>query len=168
MRTGGGMNTAYGDERAPLDEILTPKGISLIPDLDKGCSDYLSDKYGEVDVATVTKVDPFTVPKWKKVLEASDPQQFTEASPVPLLMIQGGNDEQIPVASTRILTDHLCDLGQKLERWVYAGQSHSGVIGPSSGDMIRWIGDRFSGDAAPGSFQPTGQADIDTTGCKAP
>ena len=84
----------------------------------------------------MTKGDPFKVPLWKKVLEANDPRQFTAKSPVPLLMIQGGNDEQIPVASTQLLANHLCDLHQVLQRWVYPGQSHAGVIGPSAGDMI--------------------------------
>ena len=32
----GGLNTAYGDD-APLDQVLTRKGMSLIPELDKGC-----------------------------------------------------------------------------------------------------------------------------------
>ncbi len=165
LMAAGGLNTAYGDQQAPLDQVLSPKGLALIADLDRGCSDYLAARYSKVDVATVTKTDPFTVPLWKKVLQDNDPQQFAVASPVPLLMIQGGNDEQIPVVSTQILAKHLCGLGQDLERWIYPGQSHAGVIAPSATDMIHWITDRFANGANPDPFIPKGLANIQITTC---
>ena len=98
-------------------------------------------------------------------MKANDPQYFTKASVAPLLIIQGGSDEQIPVVSTQILAKHLCDIGQNLERWIYPGQSHAGVIGPSSGDMIRWITDRFAGGPNPDPYQPVGLAGIETKTC---
>ncbi len=165
LMAAGGLNVAYGDAAAPLAQVLTPKGLSDVADLDKGCSDYLSQQLGTVDISTVTKADPFTIPLWKTALEKNDPQQFTAKSSVPLLMIQGGNDEQIPVASTLILANHLCGLHQDLERWVYPGQSHAGVIGPSTPDMIRWIADRFSGTPNPDPYKPTGEANIDQKVC---
>jgi hypothetical protein len=82
-------------------------------------------------------------------------------------MIQGGNDEQIPVVSTQLLARHLCGIHQVLQRWIYPGQSHSGVIAPSSGDMIHWMADRFAGGANPDPYKPTGQADVQTTTCGA-
>ena len=78
-------------------------------------------------------------------------------SAAPLLIIQGGNDEQIPVVSTQVLAQHLCGIHQVLQRWIYPGQSHSGVIAPSAGDMIHWISDRFAGGANPDPYKPTGQ-----------
>jgi dipeptidyl aminopeptidase/acylaminoacyl peptidase len=96
---------------------------------------------------------------------ANDPQNFAQKSAAPLLIIQGGNDEQIPVASTQILATHLCRVGQNLERWIYPGQSHAGVIGPSADDVIHWIADRFAGVANPDPYVPTGQNDIDITVC---
>ncbi len=165
LMAAGGLNAAYGDAAAPLDQVLTPKGMTYVPDLDKGCSDYLSKQLGNVDTASLTKGDPFTIPLWKIALEKNDPQQFTAKSPVPLLMIQGGNDEQIPVVSTQILATHLCSLGQDLERWVYPGQSHAGVIKPSAADMVHWITDRFAGGANPDKYAPTGLANIDVKVC---
>ena len=67
--------------------------------------------------------------------------------------------------STQILATHLCEIGQNLERWIYPGQSHSGVIAPSADDMITWIGDRFAGDPNPDPYKPTGQPDVQTTTC---
>jgi fermentation-respiration switch protein FrsA (DUF1100 family) len=164
LMAAGGLNAAYGDA-APLDEVLTPAGMKLIPELDKGCSGYVAQKLANVDIATATKADPFTIPKWKAVLKADDPQYFTKASPVPLLIIQGGSDEQIPPVSTKILAGHLCSIGQVLQRWIYPGQSHAGVIAPSFADMSHWIADRFAGGANPDPYKPVGMPNVDTTTC---
>ncbi len=165
LMAAGGLNAAYGDKAAPLDEVLTPEGIALVPELEKACSGELQDQLAGVDFDAVTKADPFTVPAWNKILTAEDPQSFDEASDVPLLIIHGGNDEQIPTASSAILTEHLCGLGQDLERWVYPGTTHSGVIAPSLNDMLTWIGGRFADQPTPDPYVPTGQADVEVTGC---
>jgi hypothetical protein len=38
---------------------------------------------------------------------------------------------------------------------VYSGQSHAGVIAPSFGDMLHWIGDRFTTKSAVDPYVPT-------------
>jgi pimeloyl-ACP methyl ester carboxylesterase len=161
----GGFNAAYGNKAAPLDQVLTPLGISLLPDLEKGCSDYIAKVTSKYSLAQITKGNPFEIPAWKTLLDANDPGTFTTASAAPLLIIQGGSDEQIPVVSTALLATHLCKVGQDLERWIYPGQSHSGVIAPSAGDMIHWIADRFAGGPDPDSYAPTGMPGIQTTTC---
>jgi acetyl esterase/lipase len=163
LMAAGGLNAAYGNKAAPLDQILTPKGLSLLPVLEKGCSDYIEKQLRNISLESVTKGDPFLVPAWQKIFSIDDPESFATATSIPLLIIQGGNDEQIPTASSGLLADHLCAIGQSLERWVYPGQSHAGVIAPSSPDMIRWITDRF--DGATGRFAPTGQPDVQVNGC---
>ena len=165
LMAAGGLNAAYGNKVAPLGQVLTPAGMKLVPLLDQGCSGFLSAKIGKLDVSGLTKGDPFKIPAWRKVLMANDPQDFSKASPAPLLIIQGANDEQIPVVSTKILAEHLCGLKQNLERWVYPGQTHAGVIAPSAGDMIHWISDRFAGGANPDPYKPTGGTNIDITTC---
>jgi alpha-beta hydrolase superfamily lysophospholipase len=165
LMAAGGLNKAYGNTAAPLGAVLTPLGIKHIADLDKGCTSYVVQQLAGIDTSQLVKQDPFKVPAWKKVLMANDPQDFTKPSAAPLLMIQGGNDEQIPVVSTQILATHLCNIGQNLERWIYPGQSHAGVIGPSAADMIHWIGDRFAGGTNPDPYMPTGQSDVGITVC---
>jgi pimeloyl-ACP methyl ester carboxylesterase len=160
-----GLNVAYGDKIAPLDQVLTPAGMKLVPELSKGCDSYLSRTLGNIDLAKISKGDPFKIPAWRKVLMYNDPENFTSPSPVPLLMIQGGNDSVIPVASTQLLAQHLCQIGQNLERWIYPGQSHGGVVGPSAPDMIHWIADRFAGGPNPDPYKPTALAGIETTTC---
>lgn len=165
LMAAGGLNAAYGDAAVPLDKVLTPKGVSLLPALDKGCSGYVNDQLKNIDINSVVKADPFTIPAWKTILKANDPQYIAKASPAPLLIIQGGNDEQIPVVSTKILAAHMCSISQVLERWIYPGQSHAGVIVPSAGDMVHWIGDRFANAPNPDPYKPVGQTDIQTTTC---
>jgi alpha-beta hydrolase superfamily lysophospholipase len=165
LMAGGGLNAAYGDKAAPLDEILTPAGIAALADLDTGCAGDLSKKYGAADISTFLTRDPFAVPAWAKLFTENDPQSFSTPASTPLLIIQGGADEQIPVASTKILADHLCGIGQNLERWIYPGASHAGVIAVSSGDMIRWMEQRFKGADTPDTIGPDGVPGIDVSGC---
>ena len=79
LMAAGGLNAAYGDERAPLDQVLTPAGMKLLPELDKGCAGDLSDKFGGLDVSKLSKGDPFKVPAWKKVLEDERPAVLHDA-----------------------------------------------------------------------------------------
>ncbi|HXQ18963.1 MAG TPA: lipase family protein [Acidimicrobiales bacterium] len=158
-------NAAYGSARAPLSEILTPTAIKLAPVVNKGCFNYLETTIDKYSLVQIVKANPFDEPGWKEILASNDPENFTSINSVPLLIAQGGNDEQIPVVSTQLLATHLCSLGQDLERWIYPGQSHAGVITPYFGDMVQWIRDRFAGDPNPDPYQPVGLPGIQTTTC---
>ena len=153
---GAGLNVAYGNAIAPLSQVMTPEGQSLLPILGQGCSGYLAQHLNQLSLASIVPKDPFTIPAWKPLLEANDPGNFTTPSTAPLLIIQGGADEQIPVVTTQLLEQHECSIGQDVERWIYPGQSHSGVISVSLNDMITWIGDRFNGVPNPDPYVPTG------------
>jgi len=153
---GAGFNLAYGNATAPLSQVVTPQGMSLLPILGQGCFGYLQSTLNQYSLATIVPKDPFTVPAWKPLLQANDPANFTVPSAAPLLIIQGGSDEQIPVATTQLLQQHECSIGQGVERWIYPGQSHSGVIPVSIDDMVHWIGDRFTGVPNPDPYIPVG------------
>jgi dipeptidyl aminopeptidase/acylaminoacyl peptidase len=159
-----GLNAAYGDARAPLDQVLTPAGLALLPELEKGCGAYLQDTLGAIVIDDVLRGDPFTIPGWRELLAADDPQSFTTPVDTPLLIIHGATDEQIPVVSTQILTTHLCDIGQHVERWVYPGETHAGAIEASVGDMISWINARFAAEV-PGGVAPADAPRVIVSGC---
>ena len=79
----------------------------------------------------------------------------------PLLIYQGGVDEQIPVASTGLLNQGLCGLPTtergSVQRWIYAGQSHSGVISKSYVDMLNWLTYQFANNPTAAShYVPAG------------
>ena len=69
----GAMSAAYGRQAAPLSEVLTPLGRSLLPLLDKGCSDFVANATNKYTLAQITTGDPFKVPAWQKLLKANDP-----------------------------------------------------------------------------------------------
>jgi fermentation-respiration switch protein FrsA (DUF1100 family) len=166
MMVAGSFNSYYGSKKAPLASIMTPQAQALLPALDQGCSSYVKSVVDAAvagtphqTLADLIPQNPFTVPKWAKLLSANDPESFKKKTKVPLLIIQGGLDEQIPVVSTQILQNHLCSIGQPTERWVYSGQSHAGVITPSLPDMLHWIGDRFTMTSAVDPYVPTAGGD---------
>jgi len=165
LMAAGGFNSAYGDRAAPLGAVLTAKGMSLLPELRKGCYSYLQATLDKYPLQQLVKGDPFKVPAWQKLLAANDPEDLNAPNGVPLLIYQGGADEQIPVISTQILAAHLCGIGQDLERWIYPGRTHGSVIPVAAPDFVHWMADRFSGVANPDPYYPTGQADVQTTTC---
>ena len=160
-----GFNVGYGNNAAPLQEVLTPLAMSKLPILSMGCADYVASIVDRYSLAQAVKSNPFDVPKWRALITANDPENFSAASPVPLLIIQGGADEQIPVVSTQLLAQHLCSLHQTVQRWIYPGQSHAGVIAPSMADMVHWIGDRLANQSAPDPYKPTGMPGVETSSC---
>jgi len=162
LMVAGSFNSYYGSKRAPLNKIMNPPGVALVPQLDQGCSGYVKGVVDAAVAATPHKTladlipqNPFNVSQWAKLLSANDPESFARKTSTPLLIIQGGNDEQIPVVSTQLLQTHLCSIGQPTKRWVYSGQSHAGVIAPSFPDMLHWIGDRFTTRSAVDPYVPT-------------
>jgi hypothetical protein len=165
LMAGAAWNRAYGSSAAPLGEVATAEGISLLPDLSKGCADYIGSVTDRYPLDRIIKADPFTVPAWRALLEANDPGDLTTASAAPLLIVQGGADEQIPVATSALLKQHECSLGVATARWIYPGENHSGVLAPSMADMDHWIADRFAGDPAPDPYHPTGLTDVQVSGC---
>jgi pimeloyl-ACP methyl ester carboxylesterase len=167
LMAGAGFNAAYGDQAAPLDAVLTPTGITALAEVDKGCAGDVGRATADLPTSSVTKGDPNQSPEWAKLLKENDPGQFSAPASEPLLVIQGGNDEQIPVAATALMFDQLCTIGQVEQRWIYPGQSHAGVIAPSFGDMLTWINDRFAGAPAPDPTAPVGQPDVQAQRCPA-
>ena len=150
------INAAYGDQRADLNQVLTADGVEFLKNVDTMCSGDLGKAAAGIDFTKLQKADPATVPAWNQLLKDNDPGTFTAPIPVPLLIIHGGNDEQIPVASSALLFGQLCKIGQVEQRWVFDGQSHAGVIAPSFPSMLTWIGDRFAGKPMPDPVAPAG------------
>ncbi|NNN22647.1 MAG: hypothetical protein HKL80_11680, partial [Acidimicrobiales bacterium] len=94
---------------------------------------------------------------------------FTTSSGIPLLIIQGTADEQIPPISTQLLATHLCSIGTNLERWMYPGMSHTGVIPVSTQDMLTWMNSIFNPKSIlPPAWHPTGLSNVLDQNCSTP
>lgn len=141
-----GWAAAY-PEADPAD-LLTPAGLERLALVDEACGGELATSWSDVPYDALVKADPATVEPWKTLLVDNDPGFVVGASPV--LVIHGEQDEQIPVVSSQMLLDRMCEIGQVVERRTYPG-SHAGVIGPSLPDMLAWIDGRLAGEPAPTS-----------------
>jgi pimeloyl-ACP methyl ester carboxylesterase len=163
-----GLNVAYGDTAAPLHQFLTPAGFKLIPELEQRCIGFLEAKrLSHVSLTTTTKGDPFTIPSWRNVLMANDAENFTTPNAAPLLIVQGAIDTVILPATSAKLQQHLCSIGQDVERWVYPGTTHVWALTTSSRDTIRWIANQFASGSKPAAVVPTGTKSVAVTRCPA-
>lgn len=160
-----GFEKAYGPKKARLGQVLTRTGLSLVHVVTQGCFTYDAVKIDKYPLTKLVKKNPFDIPAWRALLEANDPEYFSSAVGAPLLIIQGGADTQVPVISTQLLAQHLCSVGQDVERWIYPGMTHTAVITASVGDMVHWISDRFAGVPNPDPYRPVGMSGIQTSSC---
>jgi pimeloyl-ACP methyl ester carboxylesterase len=158
-----GFHLAYGSA-APLSQVLTPLGLSFQKATETsqcpGPTGALSDPPTEL-----FKASPFTVRSWKRLMLANDPGQFKAASSVPLLILHGSADNIVPTHSSQLLAQHLCGIGQDVERWVYPGQGHGNFIPVFEQDMLTWIADRFAREANPDPMTPTGESGVAVSRC---
>ena len=161
-----GFNAAYGNAAAPLVDVLTPAGTALLPTLRQGCLASVASVVNASPFGEVVKSNPFDIAAWKQVLTKNDPASFESVPKVPLLIVHGAADEQIPVVTSAQLGQHLCDLGANLERWVYPDQNHGGVLIVSAVDLGHWILARFRGQASSAPAQPAGAAPVQAHTCR--
>jgi fermentation-respiration switch protein FrsA (DUF1100 family) len=165
LMASAGLNAAYGDDAAPLEDVIAPEGLEVVDVVDEGCD--LGALTADLDFAALLGPDPATIPAWATLLTENDPGTFAEPSDAPLLVVHGSDDEQIPVAASALMFDQLCAIGQDQTRWVYPGRDHSGVLEPAAVDMLAWTAHRFAGEPTPDAMVPSGQADIETQACPA-
>jgi fermentation-respiration switch protein FrsA (DUF1100 family) len=140
-----GLNAAE-PERADLSVVMSQEAIDLLGVVDEGCADAVHEVYNALPYDRFAIADPGEVEPWKSILEENDPGHVT--TEVPILVIHGEQDEQIPVAASALLFDRLCGLGQVIERRTYPGVNHTGVLAPSFDDMVGWMQARVDGEPA--------------------
>jgi alpha-beta hydrolase superfamily lysophospholipase len=136
---------AYADTypELHLHDVLTDKAAQNIELVDKACSQVVGATYLARGAGDVLKADPLTVPSWKSRLDENDPGAI--GTRIPVLIVHGSSDEIVPVAVAQRLFDRLCSHQQPVERKIYDGATHTGVVDASFADVVRWIDDRLAG-----------------------
>lgn len=140
-----GLNAAE-PERADLSLVMTQEAIDLLTVVDEGCADRVRAVYNPLPYEEFAVADPGEVEPWKSILVENDPGHVR--TDIPILIIHGESDEQIPVVASQLLFERQCGLGQVVERRTYPGESHAGVIGPSFDAMVEWMQARVDGRPA--------------------
>lgn len=142
----GAYDFAYDEIDA--SEVLTPRGLELLAELENGCTDYVFDVFNSHEVSDLISVDnPLAIPAWRDIAIDNDVNQ--RALPAPLFIVHGGADTLIPAVSSSLLCAQITpipDQGPTLRR-VYEGASHGGVALVAANDIITWLTARFAGEA---------------------
>lgn len=124
----------------PLQDVLTTQGLELLHTLSGDCWEPWQE--------AAEKTGPFAHEEalqpgqpWGDALAAND--EFTPIpDTIPITLVQGEADTDVPVEVGRELRDELCESGSTVDYQEFAGEPH-GV--PSFKQHIRqWVDDRFS------------------------
>jgi alpha-beta hydrolase superfamily lysophospholipase len=91
-------------------------------------------------------------PLLRAVLAANSPGAVDPG--VPILIVQGDQDEQIPVGFSALLAQRYCADGATVHRVVYPGVDHEGVLDASHDDVTAWLTARLAGSPAPDDCSP--------------
>lgn len=140
----GGLHAAYPE--TDLDVVFREETVEALDLLDEACTADVFAEFNAIPAEDFFAGNPLDDPTWKRVLEANDPGH--RRSEIPLLIVHGEADEQIPVALSAVLFDRLCGLGQVVERRTYPGQGHGEVVFAAFAELSTWMADRLAGEPA--------------------
>ena len=136
-----GINAAYPE--ADLSLVMTEEAQEMLSVVDEECAGGVHEAFS-LPYEDFSVADPATVEPWASLLLENDPGHVK--TEIPILVIHGEADEQIPVAASALLLERVCGLGQVIERRTYPGLGHAEVIGPSFADMLTWMDARVAGE----------------------
>ena len=142
------IRKVYGpsDPRVRLDQLLTPVGTSVVPQIAPRC--LLTDtaalhRIARPAVGHFYAVDPSTTEPWATILEQNTPGG--EPISVPLLVTQGEADRLVLPATTAEFVTRLCRAGEHVTFHRYAHIDH-GLVGERTVPLlIDWLADLHAG-----------------------
>jgi len=128
--------------RLPL-EVLTSAGRKAVDRVRSTCLEELAK---DPEQAAVRLGDLLTTPPWPALLARNTPGHA--ATPAPILLAQGADDDRVTPAATRALVQRLCRLGDTVELRTYRDVGHFDIPEAASTDVAAWIGERLAGRPA--------------------
>lgn len=138
---------AVGHPELRLRDVLTPAGLEMLPAMSWGCY--------EIFAAAGALKEPYAYREalepgrpWRTLLEAND-RFLPIPKSVPILLVQGDKDVDVPVHLTQELRRDLCRQGSGVDYRELAGIAHIDAVPPAAALLPRWLADRFAGTAAP-------------------
>jgi hypothetical protein len=149
-----GYGFAAANPELRLDEVLTPRALAAIDVIETGCIDDILEAYAG-PVAETLRLDRLMQPPWPALLDENTPGRVR--SSVRIFVGQGEADPLVIPELTDALVARLCAIGDGVTYRRYPGESHSGVVEASQGDVLAWIADVVAG-------RPTGTAGDDCPG----
>jgi Secretory lipase len=133
--------------RLPLD-VLTPAGRKAVDRVRTTCLEELA--AGPAIVA-VHPSDLLTTPPWPALLARNTPGHA--ATPAPILLAQGADDDRVTPAATHALVRRLCRRGDTVELRSYQHTGHFDIPAVAADDVAAWMGERLAGRPARSTCQ---------------
>jgi alpha-beta hydrolase superfamily lysophospholipase len=134
--------------RLPLD-VLTPAGRRAVDRVRSTCLEELAK---DPEQPAVRLGDLLTTPPWPALLARNTPGHA--ATPAPILLAQGADDDRVTPAATRALVQRLCRVGDTVELRTWRDVGHFDIPEVAAADVAAWIGDRLAGRPARSTCQP--------------
>ncbi len=134
-----------GHPELRLRDILTEAGLELLTAQAWGCYEIFGAGAGMSE--PYAKAEALDAGPWRERLEENDDFLPIPAS-IPVFIIQGDADIDVPVELTREVNADLCAQGNQLEYLELPGLDHSYEIQRVAGSMVAdWFSARFNGEA---------------------
>lgn len=128
----------------PADDVLSNRGRDLLPQLERRCIAELQQTDSLGGIAPRDFLDPGAdLSEVEEVVGANDPSALTPE--VPVLVVQGGQDEVVPRMLTDRLVEQLEERGSDVEYVVEPRASHLSVLEEGSATVHAWAGEAFGG-----------------------
>jgi pimeloyl-ACP methyl ester carboxylesterase len=137
-----------------LDDVLTGEARELAVALQSTCPDYT-----RAPSEQPLTVDLPSIDRWRQLLEANTPGRSRAEAPI--LVMQGTDDEQVPLLTTLSAVERLRAVGADVELRILEGGGHeAGLFG--SGSLVEiqaWIAHRMSGRRTSPNREPARAAE---------
>jgi fermentation-respiration switch protein FrsA (DUF1100 family) len=130
-----------------LSKVLTPKGLEVLPVVDRGCNSTVFTEANKYSFNDLIKVEGLKAPEWANALAENEPGVGKISAPV--LIVHGDVDEQIPVETSATLKKVMCAAGTSVTRKIYPGADHGGAAILSLFEVSAWLKARIDGKPAP-------------------
>jgi pimeloyl-ACP methyl ester carboxylesterase len=143
---------------ASLENIVDPRAMPAIDRLARECIE------GPFDLIERQRTEkpleqhflkvggPADIEPWHSLLEKNTPGVLP--TDVPVFLAQGTIDQIIRPDVTKDYMNKLCQAGSKVKMMVLPNIGHGRAAQVSTMAVVRWISDRFAGEAVPSDCQP--------------
>lgn len=140
-----GFEAAYQD--LSIDDIYTDDTLATIRSLiaEEACDGAWGEIASEVDGAGF-ETSPVDLPEWLERLEESSPGRVR--TEVPILLLQGTDDQVVPSVLTQVLFGNLCAIGSQVDYRVFEGFGHNDSTLMNLPLILEWTAARFAGEPA--------------------
>jgi alpha-beta hydrolase superfamily lysophospholipase len=131
---------AWSDAYRVSLDVLTPAGRKAVSRVRSTC---LQELAADPAIVAVRPADLLTTPPWPALLARNTPGHA--ATPAPIFLAQGTDDDRVTPAVTRALVERLCRLGDTVELRSYQHVGHFDLVEAASTDVAAWIAARLAG-----------------------